>query len=157
MKTFTNHTGMKTSPEDVLTVLQIHLATTFDLFSQVKQAHWNLKGPQFIALHEMLDGFADAMRGHSDSLAERMVSLGGYPLGYAQAAAGTSILETPEELVVDLEWIEFILNQYSKLSNKLYTDISHVGEIDPVTEDLLISITADVDQTIYFLGSHLNK
>jgi len=155
-KTFDNHTGMKASTNDVNTILQSHLASSFDLFSQLKQAHWNLKGPHFIAIHEMLDGFAGSMRGHVDTLAERIVALGGYPLGDVRSAAQTSVLEAPQELVNDIEWVSFILGQYSVLSHKLYVDIEHMSKLDPASEDLLIGIVRDVDQTIYFLGSHVN-
>lgn len=156
MNTFDNNTGMNNSVPEVLEILQKQLAGIFDLFSQTKQAHWNLKGPHFIALHEMLDDLAGSMRDHSDSLAERMVALGGYPLGHVAASAKDTYLEAPSsQLVRDMDWISFMLTQYGSVSVELYKDIAVVGEHDPASEDLLIEIVRDVDQFIYFLGSHV--
>lgn len=147
---------MNNSVPEVLEVLQKQLAGVFDLFSQTKQAHWNLKGPHFIALHNMLDELAGSMRDHSDALAERMVALGGYPLGHVVASAEATYLEAPSaDLVIDMEWISFMITQYSKVSVELYKDIATVGEHDPASEDLLIGIVRDVDQFIYFLSSHV--
>jgi starvation-inducible DNA-binding protein len=58
-------------------VLNRHLAATIDLHAQVKQAHWNVRGPTFIAIHELFDKVADAIEGHSDTIAERAGVLGG--------------------------------------------------------------------------------
>ena len=153
---FINHTGMHNDPEQVIDTLQIQLATAFDLYSQVKQAHWNLKGPGFIGIHKMFDDLAETLEGHVDSIAERIGSLGGYAMGYASAAATNSILDNPvDDLVQDLDWVAFILDQYSAYSALLYKDIKTVGEMDPATEDLLIEIVRNVDLVIYFLGGHV--
>ena len=153
---FNNHTGMNNTPETVIDHLQTQLATSFDLYSQIKQAHWNLKGPGFIGIHKMFDDLAGTLEGHVDTIAERIGSLGGYAMGYASAAAANSILDNPvDDLVQDLDWVAFILDQYSAYSALLYSDIKTVGDIDPATEDLLIGIVRDVDLGIYFLAGHL--
>lgn len=154
---FTNRTGVS-DPGPVLGILQKHVATNFDLFSQLKQAHWNLKGPNFIAVHEMLDGMADTVRGHVDTLAERMVSLGGYPMGDARSAANGSLLNAPSDSTTkDMEWVAFIADQFSAVSHELYKDIDATGDADPATQDLLIAMAQDVDKALYFLGSHMEK
>src|SRR4029077_13743260 len=51
-------------------VLNRHLAAAIDLHAQVKQAHWNVRGPTFLAIHELFDKLADAVEGHSDTIAE---------------------------------------------------------------------------------------
>ena len=153
---FNNHTGMNNTPETVIDHLQTQLATSFDLYSQIKQAHWNLKGPGFIGIHKMFDDLAGTLEGHVDTIAERIGSLGGYAMGYASAAAANSILDNPvDDLVQDLDWVAFILDQYSAYSALLYSDIKTVGDIDPATADLLIGIVRDVDLGIYFLAGHL--
>ena len=74
--------------EKMIALLNQQLADTFDLFSQIKQAHWNVKGPQFIALHELFDKLAEDVEESVDTIAERATALGGTALGTARMAAG---------------------------------------------------------------------
>lgn len=151
-----NHTGMNNNAEAVINTLQVQLATCFDLYSQTKQAHWNLKGPGFIGIHKMFDDLAEKLEGHVDQIAERITSLGGYAMGYVSAAAAQSQLDNPvDDLVQDLDWVAFILDQYHHYSTMLYSDIKSVAEFDPATEDLLISIVRGIDLDIYFLAGHI--
>ncbi|MGB8182888.1 MAG: DNA starvation/stationary phase protection protein Dps, partial [Stellaceae bacterium] len=73
-------------------ILNARLADAIDLALLTKQAHWNIKGPQFIALHEMIDQFRTEIDGHVDTLAERVVQLGGTALGTSQAVAKATTL-----------------------------------------------------------------
>ena len=156
MPKFQNYTGMNDQPDVVIDILQTQLATCFDLYSQTKQAHWNLKGPGFIGIHKMFDDLAEELETFVDELGERITSLGGYPMGYVSAAAVASKLDNPvDDLIQDLDWVAFILDQYSTYSALLYQNIATVGEIDPATEDLLIEIVRSVDKSIYFLAGHL--
>src|ERR1044071_2135764 len=85
--------------EQVITLLNQHLADTFDLYSQTKQAHWNVKGPQFFQLHELFDKLADQLQDFADVIAERVTALGGTALGTVRMSAAASRL--PEYPVDD--------------------------------------------------------
>src|ERR1700736_6547680 len=74
-------------------VLNRHLAATIDLHAQVKQAHWNVRGPTFIAIHELFDKVADVVEGYSDTIAERAAALGGTAEGTIQTAVEHSFLD----------------------------------------------------------------
>ena len=79
--------------EKMVAVLNQQLADTFDLHSQAKQAHWNVKGPQFHQLHELFDTLAEQLSGYVDLIAERATALGGTALGTARMSAAASVVE----------------------------------------------------------------
>src|SRR5690606_2048973 len=76
----------------LIALLNQHLADTFDLFGQCKQAHWNVKGPQFHQLHLLFDELAELVEGFVDLIAERVTALGGTALGTVRMAGGASRL-----------------------------------------------------------------
>ena len=78
---------------EMVSLLNAILADALDLFSQTKQAHWNVKGANFIALHELFDDVAEAVEGYTDEIAERAVMLGGIAMGTARVAAANSTLK----------------------------------------------------------------
>ncbi|MDE0854033.1 MAG: DNA starvation/stationary phase protection protein Dps, partial [Nevskia sp.] len=78
--------------DKVIALLNQQLADTFDLFSQIKQAHWNVKGMHFIALHELFDKLAEETEDYVDDIAERATALGGVAVGTARAAGKVSRL-----------------------------------------------------------------
>jgi starvation-inducible DNA-binding protein len=94
-----NDLSLKTR-KSVIALLQPLLSDTLDLQSQVRMAHWNVRGPNFIALHELFDTFSAELAGHIDSLAERIVQLGGTPEGTSrQVAKASRLKEYPKGLV----------------------------------------------------------
>src|SRR5258708_34558333 len=89
----TANTLSKNVREKSVTALNRHLAAAIDLQAQVKQAHWNVRGPTFIAIHELFDRVADEVEGYSDTIAERAGALGGTAEGTIQTAVDHSFLE----------------------------------------------------------------
>src|SRR5829696_2944506 len=87
-------------------VLNARLADGLDLHGQIKVAHWNIKGPQFAALHPLFETFAVSLAGHNDSIAERAVTLGGRAYGTARHVAATSRLpDYPQDTTRDLQHV----------------------------------------------------
>src|SRR5277367_6451306 len=93
MPRYQSHNDLPSNTKTVsIGVLNARLADEIDLALLTKQAHWNIKGPQFIALHEMIDGFRTEIDIHVDTMAERVVQLGGTALGTTQVVAQATTL-----------------------------------------------------------------
>ncbi|MCA8974213.1 MAG: DNA starvation/stationary phase protection protein Dps [Planctomycetes bacterium] len=85
------------------------LTDGIDLHSQIKVAHWNIKGPQFAALHPLFDSFATDLAVHNDTIAERILTLGGLAVGTARHVASTSRLaDYPQDVTKDLEHVRLL-------------------------------------------------
>src|SRR3981081_3028287 len=93
MQSYKSRNDLNSNAKSVsIGILNARLADAIDLALLTKQAHWNIKGPQFIALHEMIDGFRTELDDHVDTMAERVVQLGGTALGTTQTVAGSTTL-----------------------------------------------------------------
>src|SRR5215475_15941915 len=103
--------------QQIVALLNQQLADTFDLYSQTKQAHWNVKGPQFFQLHELFDKLAAELIDHVDTIAERSTTLGGTAMGTARMAAAKSRLpEYSTEISGGRESLEALVVRYSDLA-----------------------------------------
>ena len=99
---------------EMVSLLNQQLADTFDLYSQVKQAHWNVKGPQFVALHELFDRLAEELQAYVDLIAERATALGGKALGTVRMSAANSRLPECDLDVTDsLATVEAVADRYA--------------------------------------------
>src|SRR5712692_3789468 len=99
-------------------ILNARLADAIDLALLTKQAHWNLKGPNFIALHEMIDSFRTELDEHVDTMAERVVQLGGTALGTTQAvAAATALKPYPIDVYASNEHLAALIERYARVAN----------------------------------------
>jgi starvation-inducible DNA-binding protein len=145
--------------QQLIDLLNQQLADTFDMVSLVKQAHWNIKGPLFIALHKLFDELADGLLGHVDSLAERVTALGGLAMGTVRMAAGASRLAAyPADLTADLATVEFLADQMAKLAASTRAAADQAESLsDMATNDLFIEVVRDLDKWAWFLEAHLQS
>ena len=142
--------------EKMVKHLNTALAISIDLSLQVKQAHWNIKGPQFFARHELFDKLAVHLRETSDKLAERAATLGGYAEGTVKLCAERSELPEYDLRARDgRQHIMALVDRYARYTAFL-RDTMEATEVDPVSQDLVIETlrTAELDQ--WFLESHIN-
>lgn len=141
----------------LIDVLNQSLAVCFDLFSQAKQAHWNVKGEEFYQLHLLFDELAEELSGFVDLLAERVTALGGYATGTVRmAAAGTTLPEFPTEAVRGLEHVEALADRFARFAAQIRRGIDEAGSLgDQSTADLYTEISRAVDKRLWFLESHL--
>jgi starvation-inducible DNA-binding protein len=146
---------VNTRQEMVLTLNQ-QLADTFDMLSLVKQAHWNIKGPNFIALHKLLDEIADGLMEYVDMLAERVTALGGLAMGTVRMSAQATRLQPyPPELVEDMATLAFLADQMAQLANSTRAAAESAETLnDMSTNDLFIEISRDLDKWLWFLDAH---
>jgi starvation-inducible DNA-binding protein len=133
------------------------LASTLDLQSQVKQAHWNIKGPQFFARHELFDDLAKHLREWSDDLAERVSTLGGQARGTVRLAGESSRLREYDVEAVDgrrhLQVLAERYGDYTRIIREMLESKSVRDDV--VTEDLLTEIARGSELDMWFLESHL--
>lgn len=138
-------------------LLQARLSDALDLEAQTKQAHWNVKGPRFLQLHELFDKIHDEVEGFVDLLAERITSLGHVADGRVQTTASrTSLYEYPIEAQggdAHIEMLAASLAQFGKLARG---DIdSAAGDGDADTADLFTQVSRETDKLLWFLEAHL--
>jgi starvation-inducible DNA-binding protein len=141
----------------VITILNDRLADAIDLQSQVKQAHWNVKGPHFIALHELFDKISDAVLEQIDEIAERVTSLGGTAEGTVAVAAKRSKLKNyPLSLTAGKDHLLYLSTQLSVFGKAARTAIDDTGKLgDADTADLFTGISRELDKYLWFLEAHL--
>ena len=151
--------GMKPdSAESVIKLLQGRLNALSDLALTLKHVHWNVVGPNFIAVHTMLDPQVDAVRLMVDETAERIATLGGSPAG------------TPGALVAQRSWDDYSLGRAGTLEHLAALDVVYAGiiedqraaietteELDQVTQDMLIGHSGQLEQFHWFVRAHLEK
>ena len=144
--------------EKVATILQERLATLIDLSLTLKHVHWNVIGPGFIAVHEMMDTQVESTRGMIDAAAERITTLGGVAAGLASQV--TEMRQANEDYSLGRGPVSAHLGALDKVYEQACgghrTAIEQVSSIDPVTEDLLISQLAEMELNHWFVRAHLS-
>jgi starvation-inducible DNA-binding protein len=141
----------------VAQALNARLADGLDLHGQIKVAHWNIKGPQFAALHPLFETFAVSLANHNDSIAERAVTLGARAYGTARHVAARSRLpDYPQDTTRDMEHVRLLAERI-----ELYLDgvreSRGVAEkhADTDTVDLLTGIVTEFEKHAWFLRASL--
>lgn len=142
---------------DVIRLLQPLLVDAVDLHSQVKQAHWNVKGPSFIALHELFDKIAEEVEDHSDSLAERITALGGRADGTARAAAaGSRLQEYPPDIVDGTAHLTAVAKRLATFGAAARVTIDNTTQLgDADSADLCTEVSRSIDKQLWFVEAHL--
>lgn len=140
----------------VAELLQRHLSAYNDLHLTLKHIHWNVVGPNFISVHEMIDPQVEAVRAYADALAERIAALGKSPKG------------TPGAIIKDRSWDDYSLERdtaqahlaaldvvYNGVLEDLRRSIDETAELDPVSQDMLIGQAAELEKFQWFVRAHL--
>ncbi|QDU34663.1 DNA protection during starvation protein [Poriferisphaera corsica] len=142
--------------DQVIPILSHLLADTSDLYFQVKEAHWNVKGENFIALHKLFDDVADDITEYIDEIAERIAQLGGQVHGTLQHASRSSRLPTyPESITTGHDHVDAVSKALAQFSDNARQGIDDTDEFgDPVTADMLTNITGGIDKWLWFIESH---
>jgi len=142
-----------------ISLLGKNLALAIDLSLQTKQAHWNVKGPNFIALHELFDKVADEAREFVDLIAERITTLGGTAEGTLQAVGSRSTLP-PYSLTISsgpqhLEALSSALAAFGASVRQAIDESAGFGDAD--TADLFTEVSRETDKQLWFLEAHLQS
>ena len=132
------------------------LASAVDLQLQMKQAHWNVKGPNFIGLHELFDKVAEAVEDYVDQIAERIVQLGGVAEGTVRMAAARSRLtEYSPEIAEGPAHVAGVARALSSFGQEARNTINEADELDDAdTADLFTEISRGIDKWLWFVEAH---
>ncbi|EHH68224.1 DNA starvation/stationary phase protection protein Dps [Gluconobacter morbifer] len=153
-----NNTADNTKSVSIET-LNARLADLIDLALITKQAHWNLKGPQFIGVHEMLDGFRSGIDNFSDMTAERAVQLGGTAFGTVQdVSKNSNCTPYPTDIYRVADHISALIDRYATVANNMREAIKVTDEAgDDDTSDLFTEISRALDKNLWFLEAHVQE
>jgi starvation-inducible DNA-binding protein len=143
---------------EVAELLQKALSRYNDLHLTLKHVHWNVVGPNFIGVHEMIDPQVELVRGYADEVAERIATPGRSPLG------------TPGAIINDRSWDDYSVERdtvqahlaaldlvYTGVIEDTRKSIERVGDLDPITEDMLIAHSAELEKFQWFVRAHLEN
>jgi|SRR5271165_2230781 len=157
VRAFHSSVGVPESNRQALTtLLNLRLADVSDLHSQVKWAHWNVKGKDFYQLHLLFDSIAEHLEEHVDTIAERITSLGGVANGTVrEAAAKSSIKEADLSASDGPEMLKFLVANVGFVANALRQAVNESDDLDDaITSDLFTTMTRELDKDLWFLEAH---
>ena len=140
-------------------LLQARLADGIDLALVIKQAHWNLKGPQFIGIHLMLDKFREEVSEWNDMVAERIVQLGGTARGTLQdVASKTALKPYPNDVYTIADHVAALIERFAAVANAVRQNIDDTDDAgDAGTADLFTEVSRGLDKQLWFLEAHTQE
>ncbi len=145
-----------TTREAVVAALAPALASSVDLHWQAKSAHWNVKGANFIGLHQLFDSVAEEVDGWADLIAERIVQLGGIARGTVQVAASKTVLSAyPLAITASPDHVAALskaLAAYGKLLRELIDTTGNLGDMDAA--DICTEVSRAADKMLWFVEAH---
>jgi starvation-inducible DNA-binding protein len=146
------------SAAQTIAQLDNRMVALIDLQLTLKHIHWNVVGPNFIGVHEMLDPQVDVIREMTDTIAERIATLGGVPVG------------TPKSIVDRRSWEDYsigkgLVKDHLVALDKVYKGVNadhrkaleKLSELDPVSEDMIIAQLAELEQFQWFVRAHIES
>lgn len=144
---------------DIIALLNKTLAATADLQMQLKHAHWNVKGEQFIALHKLFDEIAEEVEEQVDVVAERITSLGGTALGTVQEAVkNTPFQPYPINIFAAKDHLERLIHNFAVLGELAREHMDKTQELnDMASNDVYIDLARMLDKNLWFLQAHISK
>jgi starvation-inducible DNA-binding protein len=143
----------------IIALLNALLADSTDLRTQVKWAHWNVKGIHFIQLHELFDSVASHLKEQTDTIAERVTTLGGVANGTVREAAAKSGLKEADLTASDGPSMEkFLVHNVAHHANAMREAVQESNDLgDPITCDMFTTLTRELDKDLWFLEAHLTQ
>jgi starvation-inducible DNA-binding protein len=141
---------------EVIGLINQRLADITDLQTQLKQAHWNVKGPHFIGLHELFDKIAEEVEAYTDLIAERVVQLGGIAEGTVRVAASRSRLEEyPLNIADGTAHVEAVARALSTFGREARMTIEEADQLnDADTADIFTEVSRGIDKWLWFVEAH---
>jgi len=146
----------KSSRVELNALMNLRLASALDLQSQLKQAHWNVKGQNFIGLHELFDTIAGVVEGYVDMIAERIAQLGGVAQGTVRVSAAQSRLdEYPLDIAEGMSHVGAVSTALASFGAEARSTISEAEDLDDaVTADLFTEVSRGIDKWLWFVEAH---
>ena len=160
MHTHSTRNDVPTNAKSVaIDLLNARVADSIDLALLTKQAHWNLKGLQFIAVHEMLDTFRTQIDDLVDTMAERVAQLGGTALGTTQTVAdATTLPPYPTDIYAIHDHLAALIERYGAVANAIRHGIEQADEAgDADTADIFTQASRALDKALWFLEAHVQE
>lgn len=145
------------SAKQIIDGLQERLTDYNDLHLILKHVHWNVVGPNFIAVHEMIDPQIELVRGFADEVAERISTLGGEPIGTPVGhVQDRKPLEYPKNKATTQEHLKQVNDLYTQVLEGVRESMGEAGALDSVTEDIYIAHASEMEKFQWFVRAHLD-
>jgi starvation-inducible DNA-binding protein len=143
------------NPQKQAQILQPCVRAAIDLALNLKQLHWNVQGPNFKPVHEFLDEIIDHARAASDEIAERIVTLGHPAIGQRVSLGNATVPNAEDTFIKDSNTLHYAHTMLESTILTLRSAQQKLADIDPVSEDMIIGILADLEKDHWMVRSHL--